>query len=402
MFRKIKMTALQLACYRKDIKLIRNLLTIDSIDINERNLCGETALDIMCRKGESDIANMLIDAGAKLKLRDYTQLINNLLTRTDIQPSELINFFSQIGVNVKDVNKNGDSLIHIACQINNLNMLKMLNNSNTELNIQNEVGETPLHIAVRNGNMEIIKYLIECGANLNIQNNLGQTALHIAFEQGDYGSVKELIETGAKLDIPDIVDRKPLDIPVSNNFYALQIFRLNLINLETYCKSSNFKAIEDFLYTNKLDIYKILAVKFMLESKEKSIVKYTNPFKVLKKIMPESKESDFNIMKRNSLLKHILKCTNKFKALRWSLYYNDYKTFHYILLNGNISLNDLTVRFGQDTTLIDIAHMVCPNAVEFLEAKIESLEKNCGAKNKNIANTNLVRINDKRCLERGL
>ena len=72
--KKIKKTALQIACDRKDIKLIKNLIKI-GVDINEENFCGETALDIACRNGNTEIIDLLLDAGAELKLRNYSQLM---------------------------------------------------------------------------------------------------------------------------------------------------------------------------------------------------------------------------------------------------------------------------------------------------------------------------------------
>ena len=364
MIYEIKKTALQLACCRNDKKLVKSLLTIDTIDINEENFCGETALDIMCRKGNSEIANILLDAGAELKLRDYTQLIKHLFTRTDISKYELLDILAEIGISMQNVNSEGDTLIQVACRCNNLNILKKLKFSNTELNIQNRAGETGLHIAARNGNLTILKYLIEQGIDVNIQNNIGQTALHIAVEQNNYILVKELVESGSRLDIEDICKRNPLNLKVSNQAYVLQVFRLNILNLEHYCKSENFKAIKEFFKDNKLNIYKVLAVKFLLDCPERL--------------------NAVNLLKKKTLINNILKETNMLDALKWSLYYKDYKTFHYLLRSQALSIHDLTVRFGQGNNIIDLAHKVNPNVVEFLEARKELLEKNCEARNENI------------------
>ena len=379
---KIKQTGLQLACTRKDLKLIKTLLNIDTVDVNEENFCGETALDMMCRKGETNIANMLLDAGAKLKLRDYSQLAHNIFTRHDIPTLTALRFLAQLGINAHNVNRDNETLIHVACRCDDLESLKMLNNSIKELNIQNRVGETALHIAARKRNLELLKYLIDSGIDLNIQNNLGQTALHVAFEQEDYPCVKELIDAGARLDIGDVGKRKPLDLNVSNNFFALQIFKLNLANLKFYCESSDFNNVRQFLVENHLNIYKILAVKYILESKEKLSVRYFN--------------------KKHKLLKDIMSKMDINHGLRWAISYKDYRVFHYILRNGDLTLNDIEAKFGQDDTLISYANKVNPNAVEYLEAMRVSLEEKYGARNKHIGLVDLNRINERRILSKGL
>ena len=75
---------------------------------------------------------------------------------------------------------NGYTALHIACENNNINVVKLLLKNNANLNIQNENGDTPLHIATKLTHLDIAKMLLKAGARTDIQDNDGYTSIEYA------------------------------------------------------------------------------------------------------------------------------------------------------------------------------------------------------------------------------
>ncbi|MCL4361344.1 ankyrin repeat domain-containing protein [Candidatus Dependentiae bacterium] len=96
-------------------------------------------------------------------------------------------------------NKEKDSAkLFEAIEENNLLKLRFfLKKDFVNPNIQNELGETPLHIAVLVENIDAIIYLLGHGANIWITNKNGQTPIHYAASKPD--TLKFLLEIGNKL-----------------------------------------------------------------------------------------------------------------------------------------------------------------------------------------------------------
>lgn len=117
-------------------------------DVNiQGGLLMETPLHWAVRKNFYRICQLLIDHGANLKARSTTGL----------------------------------DVIHLACQLGNLEMLFLLLSSGADPNTLNDVGDTPL-MSIINGNEfngEMIRLLLRMGADVTIQNpSNGNNALH--------------------------------------------------------------------------------------------------------------------------------------------------------------------------------------------------------------------------------
>lgn len=366
--KRIKKTALQIACDRRNIKLIKNLIKV-GIDVDERNFCGETALDIVCRNDDTEIIDLLLDAGAKLKLRDYAQLMRYLSSKQELDYKMMSDLFKDVAKDHIIINEMGDTLLHIACRNNDIDVAKMLINGNEVLNIQNRVGDTPLHIACMNNNYNMVQLLLSAGCKLNIANDKCNTPLHIVMCCENYAIVKTLLEKGANFDLKDNCGKSPLEYYVSRKSESLKMLKSNILTLKSLSKNYNFKEIENFIQKNTSNLYKVLAIKFILSSD-------TNR---------DNKSLDVNnIINKNRLVRAIANQTNALDALKWAINNDDFKVLNVILRSESVTLYDLTARFGQDMTIIDLAHSVNYHAVDFLETKKLSLEKNARSTNKRI------------------
>ncbi|ORX49588.1 ankyrin, partial [Piromyces finnis] len=94
-------------------------------------------------------------------------------------------------INIRD--DKGNTLLHIACQRGDKDMVKCLIDNGANIFIQNNNDDTPVALAEKNDDKKKI--------NINAQNNKGLTLLHYAWEQGNEKIVKYLIEKGADTSI---------------------------------------------------------------------------------------------------------------------------------------------------------------------------------------------------------
>ena len=88
--------------------------------------------------------------------------------------------------------------------------LRIINNS--DINTCDKDGNTLLILACMNGNLEIVKYLLENGANPNCVNLRKNTALHYAIANHEYDIADLLIQYGAKDNIENIDGLTPWQI----------------------------------------------------------------------------------------------------------------------------------------------------------------------------------------------
>ena len=72
---------------------------------------------------------------------------------------------------------------------------------NENMNVKVKDGRTLLHIACEKGNFEIVKYLVEeYGATMEAKDRFNNTPLHLACKKGHLDVVKYLVEQGVDME----------------------------------------------------------------------------------------------------------------------------------------------------------------------------------------------------------
>ena len=257
-------TPLHTACYVKSLSIIKLLLE-RRCSTNIPNKKGATAQDILlnedgdrlvhiaCQWGDADIVRYLItDENCDVNIQN-THLSTPLHTACYVKSLSIIklllerrcstNIPNKKGETAQDIllNEDGDSLLHIACQWGDVDIVRYLiadercnpsvqssTSGNTPLhmaakygqdetivqqfflqkcnpNLKNRVGDTPLHIACYRGSLNVVKFLLKCRCSTNIPNKKGETAqdillnedgdrlLNIACQWGDVDIVRYLV-----------------------------------------------------------------------------------------------------------------------------------------------------------------------------------------------------------------
>lgn len=162
------------ACAYGHIQVVKYLLTLD-IDINANN---SEPLRTSIKNKHHNIFNLLIDNGADIFTHGNTLLFASI----DKEMNDLTNYFISQGLHL--VGDNSKSIVR-ACEIGNLELVKLLLNSYTDINCYDG---KPLVKAIIHGHYEIVEFLIVCGANIEfVENNVVSQAI------GKYPKIIQLL-----------------------------------------------------------------------------------------------------------------------------------------------------------------------------------------------------------------
>ena len=175
---------LHTACKNGQLKIVKVLLKDQNCDLNTKNDFGNTPLHLACKNKSIAIIRLLLKMGCSTKI------------------------LNRQGETAQDIplNEDGDCLLHIACQWDDIDIVRYLIIDQTcNLNVLNVYLNTPLHLACNKKSLAIIKLLLDERCSTNIRNNKGKTAqdiplnedgdclLHMACQWGDVDIVKYLI-----------------------------------------------------------------------------------------------------------------------------------------------------------------------------------------------------------------
>jgi ankyrin repeat protein len=90
--------------------------------------------------------------------------------------------------------------IHSAAYNGNVNRVRALLNSGTNVNARGVTGITPLHYAAGHGFLPMVKLLLVRGANINARDKYGITPLILAAAQKcNLAVIRELLDRGANI-----------------------------------------------------------------------------------------------------------------------------------------------------------------------------------------------------------
>jgi len=96
------------------------------------------------------------------------------------------------GTDVNEVNNsNGQIALHYASTHNHLQIIKILIDNSSNVNLKDKIGMTPLHLTALGGHKEATKIIIDSGALLNPLNTYKETPLDTALKNFNIDSQKD-------------------------------------------------------------------------------------------------------------------------------------------------------------------------------------------------------------------
>ena len=174
-------------------------------DVNATNEENETTLMIACHKGNTDVKNVLLNAGADPNIADTDG--NTCLhdaARNDCC-TEVLQAIISHGGDVNATNKKNRTPLMLACWKRNDDAIHVLLNAGADLNIADVDGYTCLHYAARNGCCtEVLQAIISHGGDVNATSKENVTPLFRACVKGNKDTINVLLNAGADLNIADV------------------------------------------------------------------------------------------------------------------------------------------------------------------------------------------------------
>lgn len=176
------------AANSNDLKVIQFLIPYVK-DINLKDENGRSALTMAVNKNSADVVAFLLEKGADVQTIDANgnslayYLLNTFKAKDAKAFEEKLKLLQAKGLSMIQRQNDGNTLLHIATQRNNLALLKRLASFEIDINSKNNEGYTALHIAAMKAeNSDILKYLLSIGANKAIKTAFDETVLDLASE----------------------------------------------------------------------------------------------------------------------------------------------------------------------------------------------------------------------------
>lgn len=148
--------------------------------LENRDNEGMTALCWAARRGYTEIAQQLLEAGSFVDTPDLTYKVTPLMYACFEGHFMTARRLLQAGADINKTNKDGGTALHNAAYSGVPDLVELLLVNGAKVNVQIYNGYTPLMYAIHSGNREVVAMLMEFGANANLRNAEGDTAADIA------------------------------------------------------------------------------------------------------------------------------------------------------------------------------------------------------------------------------
>lgn len=158
-------------------------------DINVSNNQGQTALARAVERNDISVVTFLIEEGSTINFTDVkgNTLAYYLLKSYRENERELfekkLKLLVKKGLNLKEMQSNGNSLLHLAVETNNLALVKRVAEFGIDINLKNKDGLTALHLAAMKAkDPDILNYLLSVGASKDIKTDFEESVYDLASE----------------------------------------------------------------------------------------------------------------------------------------------------------------------------------------------------------------------------
>ena len=158
---------------------------------------GRSALWLALAKGHVDVVDCLIKKGANVRSTDETGLTTLHAAALGKNKDLVCRMLEVYDVEVRS--KQRERPLHMACSVENLEVIKLFLEKGADPHTGSETGWTPLHLAASSGSVGAINILLGQGVTVDAVTSNGDTALNCGTQEGHVDAVKALIAAGAKI-----------------------------------------------------------------------------------------------------------------------------------------------------------------------------------------------------------
>jgi len=171
---KLKTTPVHFAVFMNKLGIVKYLVQTKGVSINFKDMSGDTLLHLAVRTKNLEMVKFFVEKG------HATDIVNIIKQNPiDIAEQEILKLIKRIeeGEKVEEVeikatidiyeylkkDINGDTLLHLAVRIKNLEMIKFFVEKGYDVNIKNNKGKTPIELT---NNKKIIELLSKKNHNV--------------------------------------------------------------------------------------------------------------------------------------------------------------------------------------------------------------------------------------------
>ena len=206
-----------------------------SADPNAANDDGDTPLHLAAGEASIRMVELLLDYGADINARGdqgYSPLqvaVEEMEGLDDVNPSIavvklLLDRNPPPDLDIR--NENGETILHAACFVGNLQVVKALMDHGADPSATDHDGFTPLHTLMEGlggseNTEEVLSFMLSKSANLHKKNLSGKTILHIACRKGETGWAEKILDQGADVNVRDDEGNSPLHLISDKNPAAM-------------------------------------------------------------------------------------------------------------------------------------------------------------------------------------
>ena len=151
---------------------------------------------------------------------------------------ELVKVLADMGTDINLKTKNGKNCLHIAPENGHLNLCsKLINKHTVDMQLPDNDGWNALNYFTKNGSYELVKVVADMGNDIKLQRNEGKDCLHIAADNSHFNLFMTLINKhNFDARLPDFGGRTALHYFAENGSYELVNAAADIgidLNLET-------------------------------------------------------------------------------------------------------------------------------------------------------------------------
>jgi ankyrin repeat protein len=154
----------------------------ENINGKDPNYSNITPLFLAVENGNAEIAETLLNFGAKINARDDNRQTPLMRLDEDAE-TDLVNLLIKHGARVNLLDKEGNTALILAARAVKAEILKILINHSANINAQNAAGRTALMEASDADNLENVRALLEAGVDVNLKDTDGETAFDLTTDE---------------------------------------------------------------------------------------------------------------------------------------------------------------------------------------------------------------------------
>ena len=363
------MFALIEATQENDLNSIKSILKNRTIDIDQYDNFGRTALIYATIYQYTEIVYLLLKNGANPQLEDQDNKKTSLHYSSENGNLEITALLIKFQSTLSPQDDMKQTPLHSALNMGHLDIAKLLIKYGADINNRSKNGVTPLHYCAQFGFNELIKILLHKGAKIDAKDNKLQTPFHYACIHGQIVSAYVLMHEGSHITVCNLEEYNALQLAILNKQEKIVDFLLNLNYPVNNIAINNNNTLHCAVRTGNLNIVKSVVnngsdlnalsfygtalhesienkdiLKFLLDSGANPNIKgkhgYTPMHTLIRWVNDNNEESLFML---NSLINYggdiNIQSDNGCTPLHFALLFNKFNFANELLKRPNINLN---------------------------------------------------------------